>query len=515
MRNRIFCYLLMVSVLYQCKSNEQTSPQQTADTTYYDEPYRPQVHFSPKENWMNDPNGMVYYKGEYHLFYQYYPEATVWGPMHWGHAVSKDLVHWTHLPIALYPDSLGLIFSGSAVVDENNMSGFGTSENPPLVAMFTYHSQPKEKAGRIDYQYQGIAYSTDDGRTWTKYENNPVIKNPGIKDFRDPKVFWHEPTKKWIVILAVLDHTEMWASDDLKSWSKLSEFGKDYAAHGGVWECPDLFELKTAQGENKWIMLVSINPGGPNSGSATQYFVGDFDGINFIPDNGKDVTSWLDYGPDNYAGVTWSNIANGRRIFLGWMSNWTYALEVPTERWRSAMTAPRDLSLVKMSDRFYIRSAIAPEFIAAAVDVKLIGDLIVDDSIVLANKGIQDVSKAVISGTLDAKDFAIELFNSGNQKLIIAYDLKGNRFSIDRSKAGKTDFSKNFPLQVSAPRIVSDEKVKFSMIVDHSSVEVFFDDGLSVMTSVFFVDTPLSQMKIEGQSLNIQNLEIRKLNSIW
>ncbi|HTJ52695.1 MAG TPA: glycoside hydrolase family 32 protein, partial [Cyclobacteriaceae bacterium] len=335
--NLYSCLLLIIVVVTSCgkKSASIVAP----DSLYYNEAHRPQLHFSPKEKWMNDPNGMIYYQGEYHLFYQYYPEAMVWGPMHWGHAVSTDMIHWQHLPIAIYPDSLGLIFSGSAVADENNTSGLGTTEKPPMVAMFTYHSMEKEKAGKIDYQNQGIAYSIDKGRTWTKYDHNPVLKNPGIKDFRDPKVFWHAETKKWIVILAVHDHIELYSSDDLKTWHKLSEFGKTYGTHGGVWECPDLFQVKVEkENSKKWVMLVSVNPGGPNGGSGTQYFTGDFDGVKFVADENKKTIKWLDYGPDDYAGVTWSNTPGERKLFLGWMSNWAYAQQVPTSPWRSAMT---------------------------------------------------------------------------------------------------------------------------------------------------------------------------------
>ena len=249
MKMKTIYYNLLLSIyiaISACTSDtkkEEAAEMNTA-ASYYTEQHRPQFHFSPEKMWMNDPNGMVFYNDEYHLFYQYYPDSTVWGPMHWGHAVSKDLVHWEHLPIALYPDSLGYIFSGSAVVDWNNTSGLGTEENPPLVAIFTYHDAEGEKEGRNDYQTQGIAYSLDNGRTWEKYADNPVLENPGIKDFRDPKVSWHAATEKWVMILAVLDHVELYGSKDLKSWEKLSEFGKEVGAHGGVWECPDLFPCR-------------------------------------------------------------------------------------------------------------------------------------------------------------------------------------------------------------------------------------------------------------------------------
>ena len=296
-----------IVLLFSCKNKESKAKVSAAvKTDYYTEPYRPQFHFSPEEKWMNDPNGMVYHKGVYHLFYQYYPEDIVWGPMHWGHATSKDVVHWKHKPIALFPDEHGLIFSGSAIVDFDNTSGFGTKENPPLVAIFTYHLMAGEKAGRKDFQTQGIAYSLDNGDTWTKYEENPVIENDGIKDFRDPKVFWNAANQTWVMALVAGDHLQLWNSDNLKEWNKLSEFGKDKGAHGGVWECPDLFPLKVEGGEEeKWILLISMNPGAPNGGSGTQYFIGDFDGEKFTTDQSE--VKWLDWGTDNYAGVTYNN----------------------------------------------------------------------------------------------------------------------------------------------------------------------------------------------------------------
>ncbi|HAX96136.1 MAG TPA: hypothetical protein DCY35_06410, partial [Prolixibacteraceae bacterium] len=236
-------FLILAIIAFGCNTNQrQAGSSEKSD--YYTEKYRPQFHFSPEANWMNDPNGMVFYDGEYHLFYQHYPDSTVWGPMHWGHAVSKDLVHWEHMPIALYPDSLGMIFSGSAVVDWKNTSGFGTTGNPPLVSVYTIHNMEQEQAGQNDFQSQGIAYSIDKGRTWEKYEHNPVLPNQGIRDFRDPKVLWHENSQKWIMVLAVQDHIEFYSSPNLKDWTFTGNFGKELGAHGGVWECPDLFQLE-------------------------------------------------------------------------------------------------------------------------------------------------------------------------------------------------------------------------------------------------------------------------------
>jgi fructan beta-fructosidase len=510
---KILYPIMLVAILASCRSNEDVAEKSIYDSAFYKEIYRPQVHFSPKAKWMNDPNGMVYYKGAYHLFYQHFPGAMVWGPMHWGHAVSSDLVHWTHLPIALYPDSLGLVFSGSAVVDETNSSGLGTQESPPLVAMFTYHSVEKEKAGRNDYQTQGIAYSIDDGQTWIKYEGNPVIKNPGAKDFRDPKVIWHEPTKKWVVVLAVKDHTEFWGSTDLKKWSKLSDFGFDYGAHGGVWECPDLIELNDG-GEKKWVLIVSLNPGGPNGGSGTQYFVGDFDGTNFKADTEKEVTSWLDYGPDNYAGVTWSNAPNNRKIFMGWMSNWAYAEKVPTSPWRSATTSPRDLSLINIDGRYFVKLAIVPEFTASGLNSKEFNSINVKDSLLINDSG--DLSKSIISATLEAKDFSIVLSNNVGYKVIIGYDEKANRFYINRGGSGDVAFSSAFSLKNFAARISKSNQITFQLITDVSSVEVFFDDGLSNMTSMFFSQKPLDKITIKSrEGILIDKVEIKALKSIW
>ncbi len=287
---------------------------------------------------MNDPNGLVYENGVYHLFYQYYPDAIVWGPMHWGHATSKDLVHWKHQAIALFPDELGYIFSGSAIVDSKNTSGLGTAENPPLIAIYTYHDPKGEKQGRNDFQYQGLAYSLDHGVSWEKYENNPIIPNENsIRDFRDPKVFWNEQLSAWTVVLVAGDHMQLWKSSNLLDWEFMSDFGKDVGAHGGVWECPDLFELKVeGSDQSKWVLLISINPGAPNGGSGTQYFVGDFDGTSFTTDQKE--SKWIDLGTDNYAGVTYNGLSDDKRLFIGWMSNWSYAQETPTKKWRSAMT---------------------------------------------------------------------------------------------------------------------------------------------------------------------------------
>jgi fructan beta-fructosidase len=444
--------------------------------------HRPLFHFTPPEHWMNDPNGLVFYNNKYHLFYQYYPDSTVWGPMHWGHAVSTDLIHWTHKPIALYPDSLGYIFSGSAVADINNTSGFGKDGKVPLVAIFTHHDPEGEKAGKNNFQNQSIAYSIDDGETWIKYDSNPVLKNPGIRDFRDPKVSWHEPTKKWIMTLATLDRITFYSSPDLKNWKKESEFGENVGAHEGDWECPDLFPLKH-DGKDIWILLVSINPGGPNGGSATQYFTGQFDGHTFTPY--QTDTRWIDYGPDDYAGVTWSNTGD-RRIFLGWMSNWQYANAVPTIKWRSASTLPRELSLQKIKDKYYISSTPARE---VAV---LKGDKID----IHGNKAKLDGGAMLHLATGKLNDFSIVLSNDSSQRTIIGYDKAKNQYYIDRTASGKTSFEKGFASRTVAPRVAVTDSADITVVIDVASVELFADKGTTVMTGIFFPDEDYDEITI-------------------
>jgi fructan beta-fructosidase len=487
----------------------------------YDEPHRPQIHFSPSANWMNDPNGMVFSNGEYHLFYQYYPNATVWGPMHWGHAVSKDLVHWEHLPIALYPDKLGLIFSGSAVVDKENSSGFGTKTDPPLVAMFTYHLMEGEQAGRTNFQYQGIAYSTDKGRTWTKYDKNPVIPNTeNIKDFRDTKVFWNEKLKSWSVVFAVGDHVRFYNSPDLKSWQMTGEFGKSDGTHSGVWECPDLFPLQI-NGKTKWILLVSINPGGPNGGSATQYFIGDFDGKTFKNDNAPEKVLWLDYGRDNYAGVTWSNAPDNRRIFLGWMSNWDYAQKVPTEKWRSAMTLPRELSLRNTVDgiRIFQKPVAETEKLRSREIFRAKNKSIENSLKIGENKSpLREAIFEIDLSKTNAKDFGVEAENSKSETFKIGYDVETKRFYTDRTKSGDTAFSTEFAKsRTFSPRVSRETTLKLHLIFDAASVEMFADDGASAMTDIFFPTEGFTDFQFfsNGGKTQISSAKVWNLKSIW
>lgn len=483
-----------------------------AQTGVYNEPHRPQMHFSPKTGWMNDPNGMVYFNNQYHLFYQYYPDSTVWGPMHWGHAISKNLVHWQHKPIALYPDSLGYIFSGSAVADVNNTSGFGKNGKTPLVAIFTHHNPKGERAGKNTYENQSLAYSLDDGKTWTKYAGNPVLDNPGIRDFRDPKVSWYSAAKKWIMTLATSDHITFYSSPNLKKWTKESELGKEIGAHGGVWECPDLFSL-TYNGEKIWVLIVNLNPGGPNGGSATQYFTGRFNGNKFTPFDTD--TKWLDYGPDEYAGITWSNTGD-RKIFLGWMSNWQYANIVPTGKWRSATTVPRDLGIEKVGSKYLVTSKPVKELDVINQKPVKMTDISAGNYNLTQKTGRLNgpVKLQITSDKIE--DFSLVLSNTKDEKVMIGYDKAANNYFIDRTQSGKVDFEKGFAARDTAPRFSNKNNLDVTLIIDNASVELFADKGLSVMTSIFFPTENYSQITLQSSNnFHIKTLEITKLKSIW
>ena len=514
----------LLALLFSCKKKEDsskitiaTTEAITTDSTlFYKEPFRPQFHFSPEKKWMNDPNGMVFYKGTYHLFYQYFPDDIVWGPMHWGHATSKDLIHWKHHKIALFPDKLGLIFSGSAVIDINNTSGLGTIENPPMIAIFTYHNMEIEKAGKINTQSQGLAYSLDEGETWTKYKGNPIIGNKSLKDFRDPKVFWNPETKLWNLTLVAGDHAQFYSSKNLIDWTYMSQFGKKIGAHGGVWECPDLFKLKIENSTSqKWVLLISINPGAPNGGSGTQYFVGDYDGKSFKTDQ-KDI-KWVDYGTDNYAGVTYNDAPNNERIFIGWMSNWLYARNTPTKNWRSAMTLPRKLSLEKIGNNYVLKNSpiqqlktiIIPEYSEELLTIQ-------------ANKKIvfeyNHLNQSQIDFKAFAKNLKLTFSNEVNDSLVLVYDHKMNTFSIDRTHSGLVNFEDHFGKSIhktETPNLTT-ATLEYQIILDWSSIEIFLNGGVYSFTEQIFPNKPYTKLSIQSdEDQEIKNLNIAKIKGIW
>ena len=440
----------------------------TFDTTNR-EKFRPAYHHTPQYGWMNDPNGMFYKDGEWHLYYQYNPYGSLWENMTWGHSVSKDLVHWEALPLAIEADALGTIFSGSCVVDKDNTAGFGKNA---VIAFYT-------SAGEA--QTQSMAYSTDGGRTFNKYGKNPVVTF-NAPDFRDPKVFWYDGTNRWIMMLAVGQEMQIWSSANLKDWQKESSFGSEYGNHGGVWECPDLLKI-----EDKWVLICNINPGGPFCGSATQYFVGDFDGHKFTCESMPKVTKWLDYGKDHYATVSFSNAPDGRTVVLAWMSNWQYANQVPTRQFRSANSIARDLGLFKDGEETYV--SVIPSKETLAMRGKKI-------------KNPTDACEIVV----DVKgSMELILSNTKGEQVVMKYDAQKQTFAMNRKQSGDISFSEAFPIETTAPTHGALKQLR--LFIDHSSIEAFAGDGKMAMTNLVFPNEPYNTLKVKGGKATIYEIK--------
>lgn len=472
------------------------------------ESFRPVYHHTPAYGWMNDPNGMFYKDGVYHLYFQYNPYGSVWGNMHWGHSTSTDLMHWKFEGCAIVPDAWGAIFSGSCVVDHENTAGFGKEA---VVAFYT--SAKSTPWG--DIQMQSMAYSLDNGKTFTKYEGNPILTS-SEKDFRDPKVFWYAPGKHWVMILAVGQHMEIYSSINLKEWKKESEFGAMQGAHGGVWECPDLVEIPVeGTREKKWVLICNLNPGGPFGGSAAQYFVGSFDGKKFVNES-PTQTKWMDWGKDNYATVTWNNAPDGRCIALGWMSNWQYANNVPTRQYRSANTLARDLTLYREGQELYLKSTPSSDVKKARGKKVSIPSFKVSEKHEMVNlfeekQGAYEVE--IVIQNAGASKIAFCLLNDKGEKVSMYYDLNRKQFVMDRSESGTVDFSKDFPAVTVAPVNV-DKELTLRLFVDRSSIEAFGEDGKFVMTNLVFPSQPYVKMCFEAdkngyavKSLNVYKLQ--------
>ena len=440
----------------------------TFDTTNR-ERFRPLYHHTPLYGWMNDPNGMFYKDGVWHLYYQFNPYGSHWENMTWGHSTSKDLMHWDAQPMAIESDWLGAIFSGSAIVDKENTTGFGRNA---VVAMYT-------SAGAA--QTQSIAYSADGGQTFTKYAGNPVITF-NAPDFRDPKVFWHEPTGKWIVVLAVGQEVQFYSSKNLKEWKYESSFGREYGNHDGVWECPDMLCF----GE-KWVLLLNINPGGPFGGSATQYFVGRFDGHTFTCEDSPSETKWMDYGKDHYATVTFHNAPEGRIVALPWMSNWQYANQVPTQQFRSANGLPRDLGIKTTGGETILTSIPSKEVTAKR------------------GKKVKQPTEACeiiidVKGTAD-----IVLSNAKGEQVTMRYDAQKQEFRMNRTKSGDVSFSEAFPCETTAPTYGSIKQLR--LFIDRCSIEAFDAEGKMAMTNLVFPSEPYNTIKVKGGKATIYQID--------
>lgn len=472
------------------------------------ETYRPVYHHTPVYGWMNDPNGMFYKDGVYHLYFQYNPYGSMWANMTWGHSTSTDLTHWTYEGTAIVPDAWGAIFSGSCVVDKDNTAGFGKGA---VVAFYT--SAKSTPWG--DVQSQSMAYSLDNGKTFIKYEHNPILTSTE-RDFRDPKVFWYAPGKHWVMMLAVGQEMQIYSSGNLKEWKKESSFGAMQGAHGGVWECPDLVEVAVeGSKEKKWVLICNLNPGGPFGGSAAQYFVGSFDGKKFVNES-PTQTKWLDWGKDNYATVTWSNAPAGRCIALGWMSNWQYANNVPTTQYRSANTLARDLTLYRAGGELYLKSKPSPEIKKARAEEKKISTFEVKGnyevaSLLADNKGAYEIEMTIENKGTSKIDFS--LMNEKGEKVAMYYDVVRKQFVMDRSASGIVGFSRDFPAVTVAP-VRNTDQIHLRLFIDRSSVEAFGEDGEYVMTNLVFPAEPYNRMVFSSdkgsyivKSMNVYRLQ--------
>ena len=435
------------------------------------EKFRSIYHHTPVYGWMNDPNGMFYKDGVWHLYYQYNPYGSQWENMTWAHSTSTDLIHWKNHGEVIQPDALGTIFSGSSVVDKENTAGFGKDA---VVAFYT-------SAGAA--QTQSIAYSTDNGMTFKKYSDNPILTS-NLPDFRDPKVLWNDEASHWNLILAAGQQMNIYSSKNLKDWKFESSFGEEYGNHGGVWECPDLLKMG-----DKWVLICNINPGGPFGGSATQYFVGSFDGHKFTCESKPEVTKWMDYGKDHYATVSFSNAPDGRIVVLPWMSNWQYANQVPTQQYRSANGLPRELGLFTYEGEDYVCVKPSPE-VFAAFEQKPTGSL---------------QSAAYLEVTNIKSNASIVLSNDKGEKVAMVYDEKNRTFSMDRTESGLTDFSNDFKAKTTAPTYGTIKKLQ--IFVDNSSIEAFDADGKMSMTNLVFPNKPYEKILAKGCKVKVYNLK--------
>lgn len=506
----------------------------TFDTTNHDY-YRPEYHHTPLYGWMNDPNGMVYKDGEYHLYYQYNPYGSKWGNMHWGHSVSRDLIHWQHLDPAIARDTLGHIFSGSTVVDKDNTAGYGKDA---LIALYTSAS---DERGQI----QSMAYSTDNGRTYTKYEHNPVLTPfDGLKDFRDPKVFWYAPDKKWVMIVSADKNMRFYSSADLKSWTYLSQFGEGYGAQPNQFECPDFVQMPVDGNKNnmKWVMIVNINPGCMFGGSATEYFTGTFDGKKFTCDTQPQVTKWLDYGKDHYAAVCISNTGN-RTIAVPWMSNWQYANITPIKQYRGANGLPRELSLYTKDGQTYVAANVVPEARSLRKDSRTIDNFALNGQRDLEN--LTDGTNSAVELEMDitpgnAQTVGFDLTNDKGENVKIYLDMIEKRIVMDRTESGITDlagvnkgnydvhvketddhrktlsvnYRNDFALGTWAPLSLCEGKTyHLDIFVDKCSVEIFVDGGRIAMTNLVFPTRPYDALRFysEGGEAQVSNLNIYQL----
>jgi fructan beta-fructosidase len=509
--SRYLFALLYVVVLPLCVNalGEQVS-------SGYDQPFRPQVHFSPQHNWTNDPNGLVYFEGEYHLFYQYNPFGDTWGHMSWGHAVSRDLSHWEELPVAIPEYDGEMIFTGSVVVDEHNTSGLCTDNKACMVAIFTTHRNGDAKSPQRETQ--SIAASQDHGRTWKFYDGNPVL-DLNLTDFRDPSVLWNRFTNQWLMIVSLPNEHKVsfYASSDLKHWTPTSSFGP-VGETGGQWECPNLLEVPRTDGHGSvWALKVGINPGSLQGGSGEQYFLGNFDGRVFTMNQDPSAHGWTDYGKDSYCAISYNHLPAGQLpTLIGWMNNWQYAEKLPTSPWRGQMTLPRTIEAIKDVGgtalvqkpiitplRMPHQKTVAGSLRSGTRSMKLIADA-----------APAELQLAFMPG--DADSYGVRVYSDSEHWTEIGFDDLHTRLYVDRAHSG-TQISANFPARTEAP-FVRGRSMDLHLVMDRSSIEVFGQNGTIAMTNLIFPTTDRGEIvffRKGGTQSVLLNGTAWQLRSIW
>ncbi|WP_293669185.1 glycoside hydrolase family 32 protein [uncultured Parabacteroides sp.] len=526
MRNtHIYLSFLVLLLAGGCSLAERTSSELSG------EQYRPQVHFTPEKNGMSGPVEIILREGVYHLYYPCNPENERGNVSHWGHATATDLLHWEHHPAVLSPDGNGAILSGCIVFDEHNTSGLGSVGNPPLVSLFTYHDYGKEEQGAVEVESQGLAYSLDNGYTWQKYEKNPVLPNPGIRDFKNPKVFWYEAGKRWIMTLAADNRISIYTSPDLCEWTYESSFGKGLGQEGDIWDTPDLFEMPVGNSnESKWICVVNIGFG--ISGEwGTGYFPGSFDGSTFSPDQTEPI--WVDHGKDFYSGRT-SLLPGGRRLLTGWMNNWEYATESPASLWMGAVSIPRNVSLEKVGARYLLKAGPVEEIKCLNSERVVISAMDIAQDV--HRDGVENVTGMIPFGILPsditlrfdiggkigrigfAEKFGIRFSNPEGESVSVGYDCFNRRFYIDRRNAAARVFSDKFAaIHILPYAIESLDVLDLRIILDKSSVEMFVMDGKGAMTDTFYPSSGFNKVEVfaENGKVSLAELSVTELKSVW
>jgi fructan beta-fructosidase len=456
------------------------------------EPYRPTLHFSPREHWINDPNGLICVDGVYHMFFQYYPDGLVHGPMHWGHASSRDLAHWTEHDIALYPDELGQCFSGSAVAAAEGNVAPELNVAPGDILLFYTAHLPRE--GQDGLQTQCLAIGNHELTSFRRIAHNPIVANPGIRAFRDPKVIWHEATNAWVMVITHGQSIGFYTSPDALHWTFASEFGADEGRHGdGPWECPDLFSIMDSNGERHWILVVGIGEGHVTGGSGTQYFVGGFDGSRFVNHHDAATELWMDWGRDFYAAQSFAGLAGEPPLALAWASNWNYARQTRTQAFRGVMSLPRRLALVATGEGPQLRQWVDETAASAFGRHRVTAS---SDNVRLSPAS-GTYRLAIEWSPTSGSRLSICLFGEDRPQFVVSASASGASLRVVRAPSGIEASRNSFESEFDVPLDLATVGT-IDLFVDNGVVECGFCDGAVWVTMLYFPDDPAGAVSVSA-----------------